>query len=165
MAFSRAEHAERLAAVRARMAARDVHALIVEEVEHLAYLAGWHASGSLYHACVVPLDADPIMVCRRLDEPAFRERSWLAEAVFFGDAEGPVGVQRDGPGRGAGPRAPHPARTAALRALSGPRRPPPARGVHASVPRPRRLAAVLLTEHRSRRASAGRRSRTKEERR
>src|SRR5262245_61062007 len=90
VSFSRAEYATRLAAVRARMAARAVDVLVVDETEHLAWVAGWHASGSLYHACLVPRDEEPVMVCRRLDEPAFREASWLADGVFFGDAEDPV---------------------------------------------------------------------------
>jgi Xaa-Pro dipeptidase len=92
MIFSRAEYAERLAAVRARMVARGIDVLLVDEVEHLGYLAGWHASGSLYHVYLLPLDGEPVMVCRRLDEPAFRERSWLADAVLFADAEDPVAV-------------------------------------------------------------------------
>ncbi len=90
MSFSPAEYAGRLAAVRDRMAARGVDVLIVDAIEHLGWLAGWHASGSRYHACLVPLAGEPVMVCRRLDEPAFRERSWLGEAAFFADAEDPV---------------------------------------------------------------------------
>ena len=43
--FPRAEYADRLRAVRREMAARHVDLLIVDEMEHLAYLAGWHASG------------------------------------------------------------------------------------------------------------------------
>jgi Xaa-Pro dipeptidase len=74
------------------MAALNVDVFIVDAIEHLAWLAGWHASGSRYHACLVPRAAEPVMVCRRLDEPAFRERSWLGEAVFFADAEDPVEV-------------------------------------------------------------------------
>jgi Xaa-Pro dipeptidase len=92
MIFTTTEYAERLRAVRAQMVARGIDVLVVDEVEHLGYLTGWHASGSLYHACLLPLDGEPIMVCRRLDEPAFRERSWLADAVFFADVEDPVAV-------------------------------------------------------------------------
>ena len=90
--FSRAEYEDRLRAVRREMAARQVDLLIVDETEHLAYLAGWHASGSRYHGCLVPADGDPVMVFRRLDEPAFLERSWLRERVCFADTEDPVEV-------------------------------------------------------------------------
>jgi Xaa-Pro aminopeptidase len=74
------------------MAARHIDLLIVDETEHLAYLAGWHASGSRYHGCLVPADGDPVMVFRRLDESAFLERSWLRERVCFADTEDPTEV-------------------------------------------------------------------------
>ena len=90
LVFSRAEYQDRLRAVRREMAARHVDLLIVDETEHLAYLVGWHASGSRYHGCLVPADGDPVMVFRRLDEPAFLERSWLRKRVCFADTEDPV---------------------------------------------------------------------------
>ncbi len=92
LVFSRSEYEDRLRAVRREMAARHVDVLLVDETEHLAYLAGWHASGSRYHACLVPSDADPVVVFRRLDEPAFLERSWLRDRVCFADTEDPVAV-------------------------------------------------------------------------
>lgn len=92
LVFSRAEYEGRLRAVRREMAARRLDVVIVDETEHLAYLAGWHASGSRYHCCLVPLSGDSVMVFRRLDEPAFLERSWLSEYVCFPDSEGPVGA-------------------------------------------------------------------------
>ena len=88
--FPRAEYENRLRAVRREMAARRIDLLIVDETEHLAYLAGWHASGSRYHGCLVPADGDPVMVFRRLDESAFLERSWLRERVCVPDTEDPV---------------------------------------------------------------------------
>jgi Xaa-Pro aminopeptidase len=90
LVFSRAEYEDRLRVVRREMAARGLDVVIVDETEHLAYLAGWHASGSRYHCCLVPLDGDPVMVFRRLDERAFLERSWLREYVCFSDSEDPV---------------------------------------------------------------------------
>ena len=88
--FPREEYQDRLRAVRRHMAARHVDLLIVDETEHLAWLAGWHASGSRYHGCLVPAEGEPVMVFRRLDEPAFLERSWLSEHVCFADTEDPV---------------------------------------------------------------------------
>ncbi len=75
--FSRDAYAARLRAVRAHMAARDLDVLLLDETEHLSYVAGWHASGSMYHACVVPREGEPVMVLRRLDKAAFVERTWL----------------------------------------------------------------------------------------
>jgi len=90
LVFSRAEYKDRLRMVRHEMASRRIDVLLVDETEHLAYLAGWHASGSRYHGCLVPSDGDPVMVFRRLDEPAFLERSWLRDRVCFSDTEDPV---------------------------------------------------------------------------
>jgi Xaa-Pro aminopeptidase len=90
LVFSRDEYEGRLRAARHEMAALRIDVLLVDETEHLAYLTGWHASGSRYHGCLVPADGDPVMVFRRLDEPAFLERSWLREHVCFPDTEDPV---------------------------------------------------------------------------
>ncbi len=90
LVFSRAEYEDRLRAVRREMAARRIEVLLVDETEHLAYLAGWHASGSRYHGCLVPSAGDPVMVFRQLDEPAFLERSWLRDRVCFPDTADPI---------------------------------------------------------------------------
>jgi Xaa-Pro dipeptidase len=91
-AFPPEEYADRLAAVRAVMLRRDVDVLLVDQAEHLAYLTGFDRSATLYQACVVPREGEPVMVLRRLDEPAFRERTWLSGCVTFADTEDPMGV-------------------------------------------------------------------------
>src|SRR5207245_8943480 len=69
-----------------------IEALLIDELEHLFYIAGWHASGSRYHACIVPVDRDPIMILRRLDEPGFLERTCLHDYVVCDDTEDPIEV-------------------------------------------------------------------------
>lgn len=86
------EYARRLARVRAEMVARHADLLVVDEAEHVGYLTGWHASGSMYHALLVPLVADPVVVLRRLDEDAFLERSWVRDRLAFADAEDPLAI-------------------------------------------------------------------------
>lgn len=90
--FSREEYELRLAAVRRAMQERGADVLVVDETEHLAYLTGFGPSATMYQACIVPLDGDPIMVLRRLDEPSFLERTWLRDYVLFADSEDSVGV-------------------------------------------------------------------------
>jgi Xaa-Pro aminopeptidase len=90
--FTREEYAERLNAVRVEMHRRGVDVLLIDESEHLFYVAGWHASGSRYHACIVPVDRDPIMILRRLDEPGFLERTCLHDYVVCDDTENPIEV-------------------------------------------------------------------------
>jgi ectoine hydrolase len=50
--FSREEYAERLNAIRVEMHRRGIEVLLIDESEHLFYVAGWHASGSRCHACI-----------------------------------------------------------------------------------------------------------------
>jgi Xaa-Pro aminopeptidase len=90
--FSRTEYSRRLAAVRANMRQRDAEIVLVDEAEHLAYLTGFDRSATRYQACAVPLDGDPVMFLRALDEPSFLERSWLTERVTVADWEDPVDV-------------------------------------------------------------------------
>lgn len=90
LAFPREEYEQRLRAVRQKMRERGVDVLLVDTIEHLLYLAGSHAAGSIYQVYIVPLDGDPIMVVRTLDEAPFLERAWTRDRVTFADWEDPV---------------------------------------------------------------------------
>lgn len=90
--FSGEEYAQRLETLRTHMRRRGVEVLLIDEMEHLFYIVGWHASASRYHVAVVPVDGDPIVLLRRLDEPALAERTWLREWVTFADTEDPVAI-------------------------------------------------------------------------
>ena len=92
LVFSQAEYSRRLAVMRAKMRERAAELVIVDEAEHLAYLTGFDRSATRYQACVIPLEADPVMFLRALDEPSFRERSWLSDHVTIADWEDPVAV-------------------------------------------------------------------------
>jgi Xaa-Pro aminopeptidase len=90
--FSREEYARRLAAMRAKMRERDAELVLVDEAEHLAYLTGFDRSATRYQACAIPLEGEPVMFLRALDEPSFLERSWLTDRVTISDWEDPVAV-------------------------------------------------------------------------
>jgi Xaa-Pro dipeptidase len=92
LVFSREEYGRRLSAVRAAMRARGADVVLVDEAEHLCYLTGFDRSATRYQVCAVPLDGEPVMILRALDEPSFLERSWLAERVTVADWEDPVEV-------------------------------------------------------------------------
>ncbi len=92
LAFSRAEYTRRLAAVRRKMRERNAELVLVDEAEHLGYLTGFDRSATRYQVCVIPLDGDPVMFLRSLDEPSFLERSWLSDHVLVADWEDPVEV-------------------------------------------------------------------------
>ena len=90
--FGRDEYRRRIDLVRKHMRDRGIDVLLVDEAESLMYLTGWGTSGSMYQVCVVPLDDEPIMLLRRLDEPAFLEGTWLSDHVAFADWEDPIAV-------------------------------------------------------------------------
>jgi Xaa-Pro aminopeptidase len=90
--FSREEYARRLAAMRAKMRERDAELVLVDEAEHLAYLTGFDRSATRYQACAIPLEGEPVMFLRALDEPSFLERSWLTDRVTISDWEDPVAI-------------------------------------------------------------------------
>jgi Xaa-Pro aminopeptidase len=92
LVFSPAEYARRLAALREVMRARGAEVVLIDEAEHLCYLTGFDRSATRYQVCAVPLEGEPIMILRALDEPSFRERSWLGECVTVADWEDPVAV-------------------------------------------------------------------------
>ena len=92
LAFTREEYARRLTAVRDHMRRLGADILLVDEKEHLGYLTGFTPSATMYQACVIPLEQDPIMILRRLDEHTFTEVTWLADYVLFGDGEDPIAV-------------------------------------------------------------------------
>jgi Xaa-Pro dipeptidase len=90
--FTGEEYARRLHAVQATLAERRADLLLVDETEHVGYLTGWHGTGSMYHAAIVPRIGDPIVVLRRLDEDVFLERSWVGDYLAFADTEDPIQV-------------------------------------------------------------------------
>lgn len=90
--FSREEYAARLDALRGEMRAHGVDVALVDEAEHLCYLTGFDRSATRYQACAVPIQGEPVMVLRSLDEPGLLERSWLRDYVTFADWEDPVAV-------------------------------------------------------------------------
>jgi Xaa-Pro aminopeptidase len=92
MTFSREEYARRLAAVRAAMHERGVELALLDEAEHLSYVTGFDRSATRYQLCAVPLDGDPVVLLRSLDEAGFLERSWVRDYVVFADWEEPVEV-------------------------------------------------------------------------
>ncbi|MCC7272546.1 MAG: aminopeptidase P family protein [Alphaproteobacteria bacterium] len=90
LSFSRAEYDRRVAAVRDVMRARGVDLLVLDECEALDYLFGTANTLNLYRAGILPLEGEPVMMPRQLDEAPFREASWLTEFRPFADWKDPV---------------------------------------------------------------------------
>src|SRR5262249_10242868 len=90
--FTRDEYGRRLEAVRHEMRGCGAEIVLVDEAEHLCYLTGFDRSATRYQGCAIPLDGEPVVFLRSLDEPSFLERSWVRQYVIFADWEEPVEV-------------------------------------------------------------------------
>ncbi|KAA3451423.1 aminopeptidase P family protein [Mesorhizobium sp. SARCC-RB16n] len=92
LAFPKEEYLSRLARVRQHMSERRADVLVVDMVEHLAYLFGYVPPAAIYQPAVIPLQGDPVLVARALDLPMLTEQSWVSNPVLFRDWENPVEV-------------------------------------------------------------------------
>ncbi len=85
--FTREEYAARVARLRTQMADKAVDVVLVDRTEYLVYLVGWGAEETLYRACLVPAEGEPVMVLRTLDTAPFLERSWFEDHVAVSDSD------------------------------------------------------------------------------
>lgn len=88
--FSLDEYAQRIDALRQRMAAAGVDVVLIDQFEHLAYYTGYVPTAAMYQAFLLPLEGEPLMVARALDAPMLEELSWVRRCVTFADTDDPV---------------------------------------------------------------------------
>src|SRR5262245_46538930 len=90
-AFSGAEYARRLTALRARMQATGLDALLVVVPENVFYLAGYETIGySNFGLLLVRRDGDPVLFIREMERTVAETTTWLSEFETFTDTEDPV---------------------------------------------------------------------------
>lgn len=78
MTFPFSEYQRRLAELRGRMAERLLDAVIISDAENIMYLTDYQTTGySFFQALVVPLEGEPWMVTRKLEESNVIERTWV----------------------------------------------------------------------------------------
>jgi Xaa-Pro dipeptidase len=78
MTFPFEEYERRLGELRARMQARLLDAVIISDPENLMYLTDYQTTGySYFQALVVPLEAEPFMIIRHLEESNVHARTWV----------------------------------------------------------------------------------------
>ena len=85
--FDQTEFAARLRRLREAMRELEVDVMLVDDIEILAYFTGYERSISSYRACLLPRDAEPVMVLRSLDIGPFRESAWFRDCVGYADDE------------------------------------------------------------------------------
>lgn len=93
LAFSMAEYERRLGGMRAEMDRRALDAMIVTTPENLFYLTGYQTPGYYYfQAVVVPLDGEPFMVTRLLEDTNVQTRTWVEYSRPYADTESAIGA-------------------------------------------------------------------------
>jgi len=86
MTFASEEYEQRLLALRERMQARRLDTVVVSDPENLMYLTDYQTTGySFYQALVVPLETEPFMVTRQMEESNVLERTWVEVTRPYSD--------------------------------------------------------------------------------
>lgn len=78
MTFAPSEYERRLRELRERMVQRRLDAVVVSDPENLMYLTDYQTTGySFFQALVVPIDSEPVMITRALEESNVIHRTWV----------------------------------------------------------------------------------------
>jgi Xaa-Pro dipeptidase len=89
--FPMEEYERRLYDLRRRMGASGVEALIVTDPEGMHYLTTYQTIGYYYfQALVVPLEGEPFMVIRLLEDTNVTSRTWIEHSRPYLDTEDPI---------------------------------------------------------------------------
>ncbi|UJF23776.1 ectoine hydrolase [Suttonella sp. R2A3] len=87
MTFPFAEYERRIGELRQRMADRLLDAVIISDPENLFYLTDYQTTGySFFQALVVPLEKEPFMVTRYLEDSNVVARTWVEISRPFQDS-------------------------------------------------------------------------------
>lgn len=78
MTFPYSEYERRINDLRKRMEERRLDAVIISDAENIMYLTDYQTTGySFFQALVVPLEGEPWMVTRKLEESNVPKRTWV----------------------------------------------------------------------------------------
>lgn len=86
MTFPIEEYERRLDELRQRMQKRLLDAVIITDPENLMYLTDYQTTGySYFQALVVPLDDEPFMITRMMEESNVHARTWIEKTRPYSD--------------------------------------------------------------------------------
>jgi len=78
MTFPFEEYERRLSELRHRMSERLLDAVVISDPENLMYLTDYQTTGySFFQALVVPIDDEPFMITRQMEESNVVARTWV----------------------------------------------------------------------------------------
>ena len=78
MTFPYEEYERRLHELRDRIAERHMDAVVISDPENIMYLTDYQTTGySFFQALVVPLEDEPFMITRKLEESNITARTWV----------------------------------------------------------------------------------------
>ncbi|MGO1840116.1 MAG: ectoine hydrolase [Candidatus Microbacterium stercoravium] len=78
MTFPSDEYERRIGELRHRMQQRLLDAVVITDPENLMYLTDYQTTGySFFQALVVPVDSEPFMITRQMEESNVLERTWV----------------------------------------------------------------------------------------
>ncbi len=78
MTFPFQEYERRISELRTRIAKRHLDAVVITDPENMMYLTDFQTTGySFFQALVVPLEAEPFMITRKLEESNIWARTWV----------------------------------------------------------------------------------------
>ncbi|MGO1256941.1 ectoine hydrolase [Microbacterium gubbeenense] len=78
MTFPSDEYERRIEQLRQRMQQRLLDAVVITDPENLMYLTDYQTTGySFFQALVVPLESEPFMITRQMEESNVLERTWV----------------------------------------------------------------------------------------
>ncbi len=86
MTFPFEEYERRINELRARIAERHLDAVVVTDPENIMYLTDYQTTGySFFQALVVPLEDEPFMITRALEESNIFARTWVERTRPYPD--------------------------------------------------------------------------------
>jgi Xaa-Pro dipeptidase len=86
MTFPFEEYERRISELRTRIAERQLDAVVISDPENIMYLTDYQTTGySFFQALVVPLDDEPFMITRALEESNIIARTWVERTRPYPD--------------------------------------------------------------------------------
>jgi Xaa-Pro dipeptidase len=91
LVFSQNEFNERVKRAREFMRSRDLDLLMIHTPENIYYLSGYQTPGYYAYQCLfLPLDGEPCLLTRWLEQPNVRRHAWIEQCISWRDTEDPI---------------------------------------------------------------------------